>query len=68
MNLMEAIRRKAQENPEALQSARSQELVKVIQSGDAQKGIETANNILQSYGVSKEEALRIGAQFFGGRR
>lgn len=60
MNIMQVLRMKAQQNPEALNNPRAQELIKIIQSGDKQAGIEAANNILQSYGVSKEEGLRRG--------
>ena len=44
---------------------RAQEYIKIIQSGDSKKGEEIANNLCQTYGVSKEDAIKNAKQFFG---
>lgn len=37
----------------------------VIRRRDEKQGVEIAEHILQSYGVSKEDALKRAEQFFG---
>lgn len=57
-------------NPQILQNnPNAQAWAKIIESGDNAAGEQLANNILQSYGVSKEEALQVAMnKFFGGPR
>lgn len=42
--------------------------IQAIMSGDQAAGERIANNILQSYGVSKEQALRQACDYFNIRR
>lgn len=42
-----------------------QEYANVIQSRDNKRGEEIANNILKTYGISKEQAMQIAQQRFG---
>ena len=42
----------------------AQNYISVIQSGDAQKGQQLAENICRSYGVTPQEALQQAKQFF----
>ena len=42
----------------------SMEMLRVIQSGDAQKGQEIAMNLCKTYGVSKEEATNMATDYF----
>lgn len=65
MNIMQLIEQHARKNPQALQTPRGQSLVGILQSGNEQRGIEAANNILQSMGLSKEEGIAQAKQFFG---
>ena len=41
-----------------------QQCTTLIQTADAERGEEMANNILKSYGISKEEGMRMAKQFF----
>lgn len=41
-----------------------QQYASLIQSGDAKRGEEVANNILKSYGITKEEGMQMAKQFF----
>lgn len=52
------------QNPNVANNPQAQEYLGVIQSGDAQKGTEIANNICKSYGMTPQEALERAKQFF----
>lgn len=65
MNIMQLIEQQAKKNPGALTTPRGQSLVNVLQSGNEQQGIEAANNILQSMGLSREEGIAQAKAFFG---
>ena len=52
-------------NPAIANNPQAQEYLKVIQSGDAQRGQQIADNMCQSLGVSRDDALRQAKQFFG---
>ena len=41
-----------------------QEMLQVIQSGDAQKGQQIAMNLCKTYGVSKEQAVGMATEYF----
>lgn len=43
----------------------NQNMINAIQNGDTAKGEELANNIIQSMGLSRDEALNQARQFFG---
>lgn len=45
--------------------ATAQEYMDVIRSRDSKRGEEIANNILKTYGISKEDALKMAQQRFG---
>lgn len=45
-------------NPKIANNPQAQSFIDVIQRGDAKQGEEIANNLLQTYGLSKEEALQ----------
>lgn len=51
-------------NPNVVNNPQAQEMVNVIQSGDAQKGQEIADNICKTYGISREEAIMQAGRFF----
>lgn len=42
----------------------AQNYIGVIQSGDAQKGQQLAENICKSYGVTPQQAIQQAKQFF----
>lgn len=47
-----------QQKPQLQQNPMAQEMIQVIQSGDAKRGQEIADNLCRSYGVSREQALQ----------
>lgn len=47
-----------QNNKNIQASPIGQQFTQILQSGNAQAGEALANNILQSYGLSKEEAIK----------
>lgn len=54
-----------QKNPAVANNPRAQEYIRVIQSGDSKRGAEIASNLCESYGTTKEEALKSAIKFFG---
>lgn len=57
---LEMIRR----NPQIANNPNAQELLNVIQSGDQKKGEEIANNLCNTYGISRDDAVQKAKQFF----
>lgn len=53
-----------QNNPQVMNNPMAKEYLQIIQNGDSAKGQEVANNILKTYGLTKEQALGQAAQFF----
>lgn len=51
-------------NPTIASNPQAQALLNVIQSGDAKKGEEIANNICASMGISQQDALQQAKSFF----
>ncbi len=54
-----------QNSPQVMNNPRAQEMFKVIQDNDAVKGQQIAQNLCNTYGVSKEEATNQAKRFFG---
>lgn len=53
-----------QNNPNIQQNPQAQSMIDIIKNNDSVKGEQIANNLLQTYGVSKEDALKRAQQFF----
>lgn len=53
-----------QNNPNIANNPQAQHMLEVIQSGNAEEGQKIANNLLQTYGVSKDDALKQAKGFF----
>lgn len=53
------------QNPNIASNPQAQELMQIIKSGDSERGEQMANNILNSYGISKEKGLSDAKKFFG---
>lgn len=51
-------------NPQFIGNPRAQEFLQIIQNGDDVKGQQIANNLLKTYGVSRDDAIRQARQFF----
>lgn len=56
--------RMIQSNPNLKNNQMAQELVSCIQSGDNSRGEQLANNLLNTYGISKEDGLSQARNFF----
>lgn len=55
-----------EKNPNIANNPRNQQMIEVLKSGDQAKGEELANNLCESYGVSKEDAIKQAQGFFNG--
>jgi hypothetical protein len=53
-----------QNNPNVAQNPQAQEMLKVIQNGDSQRGQMIAENLCKTYGITKEDALAQAKRFF----
>lgn len=52
---------KVQNTPELRDSPMGQQFLQIIQSGDQNAGIEMANNILNSFQISREQGIQQAA-------
>lgn len=64
MNPMQFAMNMIQHNPQIMNNPMAQNYINVIQSGDAQKGQQLAENICKSYGMTPQQALQQAKQFF----
>lgn len=51
-------------NPQVMNNPMAQNYIGIIQSGDAQKGQQLAENICKTYGVTPQQAIQQARQFF----
>lgn len=63
-NPMNMLLNMALQNSNITNNPRAMEMLRIIQSGDAQKGQEIAMNLCKTYGVSKEEATNMATDYF----
>ena len=63
-NPMSMLLNMAMQNANIANNPRAQEMLQVIQSGDAQKGQQIAMNLCKTYGVSKEQAVGMATEYF----
>lgn len=52
------------QNPSIANNPNAQEFIKVIQNGDSERGQHIADNLCQSYGMTRDEALKSAKSFF----
>lgn len=52
------------QNPNIANNPNAQEFIKVIQNGDSERGQQIADNLCQSYGMTRDEALKSAKSFF----
>ena len=52
------------QNPNVASNPNAQEFIQVIQNGDSVKGEQIAQNLCDTYGMSKEDAIRNAKSFF----
>lgn len=65
MNTQQLLQKLTKLNPNIAKNERAKQYLTTVMNNDAQKGEEIANNLLQTYGKSKEEALAEARRFFG---
>lgn len=51
-------------NPAISDNPQMQAYIDVLESGDSKRGEELANNLLETYGMTKEDALKEAKAFF----
>ena len=64
MNPMQFAMSMIQNNPQVMNNPMAQNYIGVIQSGDAQKGQQLAENICRSYGITPQQVIQQAKQFF----
>lgn len=52
-------------NPAIQNNPQARELISVIQSGDSTRGEQIAQNLCNTYGVTKEDAIAQAKRYFG---
>lgn len=52
-------------NSNNFNSPMGQQFIEILRSGNSAAGEQMVNNLCQSYGISKEQALQQARQFFG---
>ena len=57
LNLMQFAMNMLKQNPNVARNPQAQTMLQVLQSGDAQKGQQIAQNLCQTYGITPEEFL-----------
>lgn len=63
-NPMQVFQSMIQNNPGIQNNPMAQNFIGIMQSGDTKRGEEMANNILSTYGITKDQALNKAKQFF----
>ena len=62
--MVEMILAQAANNPAIANNPNARSMLEVVQSGDSKRGEQIANNLLKTYGMTKEEALQPARGFF----
>lgn len=52
-------------NPQVANNPQAKSMIDVIQSGDSERGKQIAENLCNTYGVKKEDAIAQAKSFFG---
>lgn len=51
-------------NPQVANTQIGKEFMNILQTGDYQRGVNLANNLCQTYGDSKEDAIQKAKNYF----
>lgn len=54
-----------QNDPRFANNPQAQKLMEIIQNGDSQQGEKMAENLCETYGMTKDQALTEAKKFFG---
>lgn len=52
-------------NPNVANNPQAQQLIQMIQNGDSAQGEKMAENLCETYGMTKDQALTEAKKFFG---
>lgn len=63
-NPMQSMLKMLTANPAIADNPQARSFIDVLQSGDSKRGEEIANNLLETYGMTKDQALAQAKQFF----
>lgn len=63
-NIMQMAMNLISRNPNIANNPQAQNLIQVIQNGNAEEGQKIAQNLCQTYGVSPEDAIKQAKHFF----
>lgn len=66
MNPFQLAQQWAQQNPNQANTPNAQNMLQILANGDQKAGEQFANNLLQSMGLTKEQAMQMVQQRFGG--
>lgn len=61
---MQFLMAQIQQNPNLANNPQAQSYIQIIQSGNQKKGEEIAQNLLKSYGMTKEQGMAQVKRFF----
>ena len=61
---MQFLMSQIQQNPNITNNPQAQSYIQIIQSGDQKKGEKLAQNLLKSYGMTKEQGMAQVKRFF----
>lgn len=61
---MQFLQNAMRQNPNIANNPQAQNYLSILQSGDSQKGQQIAENLLKTYGMTKEQGLNQVRQFF----
>lgn len=64
MNMRDMALNLLAQNPNIANNPNAQEFIRVIQNGDSVKGAQIAQNLCDTYGISKEDAIKNAKSFF----
>lgn len=61
---MQFLQNAMRQNPNIANNPQAQNFLQILQSGDAQKGRQVAENLLKTYGMTKEQGMNQVHNFF----
>ena len=64
MSMLDMLIAQVENSPMVIGNPNAQSMLAAIKSGDSQRGEQIANNLLKTYGLSKEDAIKQAKTFF----
>lgn len=61
---MQFLQNAMRQNPNIANNPQAQNFLQILRSGDAQKGQQVAENLLKTYGMTKEQGMNQVHNFF----